>query len=235
VLTGAGISAESGVPTFRGIDGLWENHPVEEVASPQGFAKDPALVWRFYSQRRANVLEVTPNAGHTALARLEAALGERFLLATQNVDGLHARAGSKRLVELHGNLFRTRCSVCALAPFEDKRVYLTTALPECAACASKGRESLLRPDIVWFGEMLAESDVARVTEFIAVAGEHLIFVAVGTSGAVYPAAGFVDLARAAGASTWLVNMDSADNAHRFEHFVQGASGKVLPGLFEVVQ
>src|SRR6185437_1957008 len=124
VLTGAGVSAESGIPTFRDAGGLWEQHRVEDVASPAGFRKDPALVWRFYSQRREGMAGRTPNPGHLAIAALEAGLGDRFLLATQNIDGLHAAAGSKRVVELHGNLFMTRCSLCDRPPFEDRDVYL---------------------------------------------------------------------------------------------------------------
>lgn len=117
VLTGAGVSAESGIPTFRDAGGLWEQHRVEDVASPDGFRKDPALVWRFYAQRRAQMASRQPNAGHRALAAVEARLGDRFLLATQNIDGLHAAAGSGRVAELHGNLFKTRCSVCDRPPF----------------------------------------------------------------------------------------------------------------------
>jgi NAD-dependent deacetylase len=233
-LTGAGISAESGVPTFRGSNGLWENHPVERVASPEGFAADPALVWRFYSQRRGGAKAVAPNPGHQALADLERRLGERFLLATQNVDGLHRRAGSQRLVELHGNLFLTRCGACDRPPFPDETVYPEGTVPECDACRARGKRGLLRPHIVWFGEMLDPEHLGRIDDFVqraARSGGRFVFLAVGTSGAVYPAAGLVDVARRVGAETWLVNADPADNQSRFEHFIQGQSGKVLPGLF----
>ena len=230
VLTGAGVSAESGIRTFRDAGGLWEEHPVEQVASPQGFAADPALVWRFYSARRAKARTCVPNPGHRALAALEERLQDRFLLATQNVDGLHGQAGSRRVVEIHGSLFLTRCSSCARPPFADDREYMD-APPTCDACAARGRRSLLRPHIVWFGEMLHPQDLLRISAFLDEGRRHrLVFLAVGTSGVVYPAAGMVLEARAAGAETWLVNADPADNARHFHHFVQGPSGRVLPEL-----
>jgi NAD-dependent deacetylase len=230
-LTGAGVSAESGIPTFRGSGGLWESHPVEWVASPVGFRTDPALVWRFYSQRRAHALACSPNPGHEALAELERRIGDRFLLATQNVDGLHAKAGTERIVELHGNLFKTRCSTCDRPPFDDTSAYEGEP-PTCDLCAARGVRSLLRPHIVWFGEMLDPSHMDRVLSFMQKAAPgRFIFLAVGTSGMVYPAAGFVNAARRVGAETWLVNADAPDNASQFEHFVQGPSGKILPGLW----
>jgi NAD-dependent deacetylase len=226
VLTGAGVSAESGVPTFRGIDGLWRTHPVERVASPEGFAADPALVWEFYSERRAQAGTVSPNPGHHALAQVEARLGERLLLVTQNVDGLHRRAGSTRLVELHGNLFTTRCSRCARAPFADSTVYPAGTVPSCDACGAR-----LRPHIVWFGEMLEERSLGAIEQFLgSTKPGRLLFLAAGTSGAVYPAAGLVDVARRAGAETWLVNADAADNAQHFDHVLRGKSGELLPVL-----
>jgi NAD-dependent deacetylase len=226
VLTGAGVSAESGIPTFRGIDGLWESHPVEEVASPQGFRRDPALVWRFYSQRRKAALQVKPNPGHDALVAWERRLGDRFLLATQNVDGLHRLAGSERVVELHGQLFTSRCSGCRREPFEDRTAYPEGEVPRCDRCGGA-----LRPHIVWFGEGLDSAHLERIDDFLARGrGGRLVFLAAGTSGAVYPAAGLVNLAREAGAECWLVNADPADNGHAFHHFVQGRSGEVLPGL-----
>ncbi|HKC12716.1 MAG TPA: Sir2 family NAD-dependent protein deacetylase, partial [Vicinamibacteria bacterium] len=148
VLTGAGVSAESGIPTFRAAGGLWESHPVEQVASPEGFAADPALVWRFYSERRRKARACEPNPGHRALVAMEERLGNRFLLATQNVDGLHGRAGSRRMVELHGNLFLSRCAACDRAPFPDEGAH--DSLPRCEVCGT----GLLRPHIVWFGEWL---------------------------------------------------------------------------------
>ena len=230
VMTGAGVSAESGIPTFRDANGLWHNHAVVEVASPAGFAADPALVWRFYSERRAAARTCAPNPGHTALAALEQRLGDRFLLATQNVDGLHRQAGNERIVELHGNLFRTRCSRCDRPPFDDESLYVDT-LPACARCEAEGRFALLRPHIVWFGEVLDRADLRRVHRFMEdAAGGRFVFVAAGTSGLVYPAAGMVDQARAFGAETWLVNADRPANVDRFRHFVQGPSGVLLPQL-----
>ena len=225
VLTGAGVSAESGIPTFRAAGGLWESHPVEAVASPGGFARDPGLVWRFYSERRRKAKACAPNPGHHALVSLEQRLGDRFLLATQNVDGLHVRAGTERLVELHGNLFLSRCSHCARPPFPDEEEHGGPSLPRCAACGA----GLLRPHIVWFGEMLDPEHLERVDRFMR-AARRLVFLAVGTSGAVWPAAGMVGAARAHGASTWLVNAEPADNTALFHHFVQGPSGTVLPAL-----
>ena len=161
VLTGAGVSAESGVPTFRGVGGLWRTHSVERVASPDGFDADPGLVWEFYSERRAKAQGVVPNAGHAALADVEARLGERFLLVTQNVDGLHRKAGSQRLVELHGNLFTSRCSKCPRAPFADEAVYPPGSVPTCDVCGAR-----LRPHIVWFGETLEERNLAAIDSFL---------------------------------------------------------------------
>ncbi len=226
VLTGAGVSAESGVPTFRGMNGLWEGHQVEEVASPEGFAADPELVWRFYSLRRDGASKVQPNPGHHALARLEAALGERFLLVTQNVDGLHARAGSRRMLAIHGELFQSRCEQCA-QPFADAHTYFARPLPTCATC---GRA--IRPHIVWFGEMLDPAHLEQVYRFIDEAGPKLVFLAIGTSGQVYPASGLVDAAHAVGGKTWLIDAAPSEGyAARFDELVIGKSGEVLPPLF----
>jgi NAD-dependent deacetylase len=234
VLTGAGVSAESGVPTFRDAKGLWENHPVEKVATPEGFEEDPRLVWRFYSERRRKAKTVRPNSGHAALAVAEARMSDRFLLVTQNVDGLHRRAGSVRLVEIHGNLFETRCSGCRREPFPDDREYLGEP-PRCEECAGHGRVGLLRPAVVWFGEVLDPMHLHRISVFVEEArAGRLVFLAVGTSGFVYPAAGMVLQARAAGAEAWLVNSEAPDNVRAFHHFVQGPSGAVLPDLFEWV-
>jgi len=232
VLTGAGVSAESGVPTFRDANGLWESHPIEKVATPEGFEEDPRLVWRFYSERRRKARTVHPNPGHVALAAAEARLGDRFLLVTQNVDGLHRRAGGIRLIEIHGSLFETRCARCTRAPFSDDREYLGDP-PACDECRSHGHAALLRPAVVWFGEVLDPMNLHRISTFLQEAhGGRLVFLAVGTSGVVYPAAGLVLQARAVGAEAWLVNAEPPDNARAFHHFVQGPSGRVLPDLFE---
>ena len=233
VLTGAGVSAESGVPTFRDAGGLWESHPIEDVATPEGFRRDPALVWRFYSARRRGAANVQPNPGHAALAAAEERLGDRFLLVTQNVDGLHRRAGSHRLIELHGSLFHTRCFDCDRPSFPDESLHDGPPLPRCDACAARGREALLRPAVVWFGEVLDPEHLARIDSFLQAGRKgRLVFLAVGTSGAVYPAAGLVLAAREKGAETWLVNAEPPDNRQAFEHFVQGPSGRVLPELLE---
>lgn len=232
VLTGAGVSAESGLRTFRDSQGLWEEHRVEDVASPDGFRRDPELVWRFYSLRREQAQSVKPNPGHDALAALEAKLGDRFLLVTQNVDGLHQVARSERVIEIHGSLFRTRCSECDLEPFIDRARYLGGALPTCDACEARGRSKvLLRPDIVWFGEMLDPEHLRRIESFMARAGDDLLFLAAGTSGAVWPAAGLVTAARRYGGRTILVNAEAADNVSAFHRFIQGPSGVVFPQLF----
>jgi NAD-dependent deacetylase len=229
VMTGAGVSAESGIPTFRDANGLWEKHPVEAVASPRGFARDPSLVWRFYSERREKAAKCEPNAGHRAIAAIEKRLGDRFLLVTQNVDGLHVRAGSERLVELHGNLFTSRCSDerCSTAPFVDRGTY-TEALPKCSACGA-----LLRPHIVWFGESLPAEALERFAEFLAAARGRrapLVYLACGTSGLVQPAAGLVHAAKQLGARTVLVNLDRPENVDAFDRVELGKSGEILPRL-----
>jgi NAD-dependent deacetylase len=224
-LTGAGVSAESGLPTFRDANGLWENQPVEEVASPEGFARDPRRVWRFYSQRREAAARCQPNPGHHALASAEQRLLERFLLVTQNVDGLHHRARSERLVELHGNLFTSRCSLCDRPPFPDERLYFDQ-VPRCVRC-----QGPVRPHIVWFGEDLLPGDWARALAFIERGRKHrLVFVAAGTSGTVYPAAGLVQSVREARGETWLVNAEASQNVRAFQHYLRGRSGEILPEL-----
>lgn len=225
VLTGAGISAESGIRTFRDGNGLWEEHRVEDVASPEGFVRDPQLVWRFYGARREQALEVAPNPAHAALAMLESRLGERLFLCTQNVDSLHERAGSKRLVHMHGELFRSRCSDpnCDERPFEDTRFTFRT-LPRCECGA------LERPDIVWFGEIpfhmpIIHRELNRAD----------VFITVGSSGAVYPAAGFVHeinarQARGEACTSIYVGLERPDNHHAFDRLVLGKAGEVLPPL-----
>ena len=225
-LTGAGVSAESGLPTYRGSGGLWRSHGFERLASPEGFRADPALVWRFYSERREAARAAQPNAGHRALAEVERRMGERFLLVTQNVDGLHRRAGSERLIEIHGRLLGTRCFRCSRPETPDETAYPEGTVPRCERCGGP-----LRPAVVWFGEALDPAHLEAVDAFLQRwSGARLVFLAAGTSGAVWPAAGFVDLARSRGAETWLVNAERADNAGRFDHVREGPSGTLLPAL-----
>lgn len=224
VLTGAGISAESGVPTFRDANGLWNSHRFEDLASPEGFAEDPLLVWKFYSQRRRGLDDVKPNAAHQALVDVENKLGDRFFLVTQNVDGLHARAGSQRMVEMHGNIMRTKCNGCRRAPFADRASHDT--LPPCDECGD-----LLRPDVVWFGEAIPPGALQAIEDFLNRRVKRLVFLAVGTSGVVYPAAGLVDVVKRAGGSCWLVNAEPPANASHFDHVKIGPAGTILPTLF----
>jgi NAD-dependent deacetylase len=231
VLTGAGVSAESGIPTFRDAGGLWEGHDVTAVASPQGFARDPLLVWRFYSARRADLTAVSPNAAHRALVEVEARLGDRFLLATQNIDGLHTAAGSTRVVEMHGNLMRSRCTRCDRAPFADTTAYRANVAPICGQCRHRGHDSALRPDVVWFGEHLPPGVMDRIETFIATAGRRLVFIAAGTSGLVYPAAGLAEATRRVGGTTVCVNLEAPANASTFDHVSLGPATAALPALF----
>ena len=223
VLTGAGISAESGIRTFRDANGLWEQYRFEEVASPEGWAADPAVVWRFYAQRRAQAGTCQPNAAHRALADLERTLGERLFLCTQNVDDLHEKAGHVRLVHMHGELMKSRCESCAKPPFEDP-----VAHPDVPRCGCGAR---VRPHIVWFGEVPFELDlIARELEGCDV------FVTVGSSGAVYPAAGFVSAVRARSRRgqairTIYVGPEEPDNAAMFDECRLGRAGEVVPTLF----
>ncbi len=223
VLTGAGISAESGVPTFRGADGLWEGHSIEDVATPQGFRRNPALVQRFYDERRAALEHVAPNPAHHALARLEAALGKSFLLITQNVDDLHERAGNRRLIHMHGELKRALCTACGAAPAWQGRLGVPHSCPACAA------PDRLRPDIVWFGEMPYEMDHIYLT-----LARTTLFVSIGTSGAVYPAAGFVDAARASGARTLELNLDESAGSRNFDESRRGAASELVPAFVDEV-
>ena len=224
VLTGAGISAESGLPTFRASDGLWAGHRVEDVCTPEALEMNPALVWQFYSERREQGAKVKPNPAHIALADLEARIGDRFFLCTQNVDDLHERAGSMRLVHMHGELAKSRCEAeCGQAPVEDHTVYKN--LDEVARCVCGAR---LRPHIVFFGEIPLEMD--RIQREITRAS---LMVVVGTSGSVYPAASFVHWARQGGARTVYIGPEAPLNAHAFTNVVEGKAGEVMPGLFAV--
>lgn len=217
VLTGAGISAESGVPTFRGPYGLWEGHRVEDVATPEAFARNPALVQSFYDARRAALLNVAPNAAHLALARLDGEWEGSFLLVTQNVDDLHDRAGAMRCLHMHGELRSALCAACG------SRSPCDGALASSPPCPDCGADGTLRPDVVWFGEM--PYHMPEIEEALAAAD---LFVAIGTSGQVYPAAGFVDAAAAAGALTLEINL--APTSGRFARHRSGPATRLVPEL-----
>jgi NAD-dependent deacetylase len=223
VLTGAGISAESGLATFRGSDGLWNGHRVEDVATPEAWNADPELVWRFYSMRRRDALAALPNAAHLALAEIEGKLGDRFYLCTQNVDELHEHAGSRRVHHMHGSLFQSRCVRCN-RPFADSARYEARAdLPICSQCGAA-----IRPHIVWFGEIPLDmegiySELERAT--------HLLVV--GTSGSVYPAAGLVRIANQMGIYSTYVGPEKPLNAGAFDDIVLGTATKTLPSLLQM--
>lgn len=222
ILTGAGVSAESGVATFRGAGGLWEGHRIEDVASPEGFARDPALVQKFYNLRRAALRSVEPNAAHRAIARLQREYQHgRVTLVTQNVDDLHERGGSPAVIHMHGELLKIRCTRCHAV-----HRWAEDVTPElvCASCQTTGR---LRPDIVWFGEMPYHMDDI----YDALAAAH-VFVAIGTSGKVYPAAGFVMEAARFGARTIECNLEPSDVSAAFDEHRTGAAGAVVPALVD---
>ena len=217
VLTGAGVSAESGLATFRGPDGLWEGHRVEDVCTPDAYRRDPARVHAFYDARRAKLGTVEPNAAHHALARLDAQWPGSLLLITQNVDDLHERAGSRRLVHMHGELAKGWCLAC------NERSDWTGDMGEAANCPKCGSSGQVRPDIVWFGEMPYDMD--RIDEALRNAD---LFVSIGTSGAVYPAAGFVQTAHYSGAQTLELNLDPSLGSSFFEESRIGPAGKLVP-------
>jgi NAD-dependent deacetylase len=199
ILTGAGISAESGISTFRDANGLWENHRIEDVASPHAFRRDPETVHRFYNLRRAQLKTVQPNPAHVALAALERGwAGGDFLLVTQNVDDLHERAGSKTLLHMHGEIRRVRCEACGAGGYHEDDLGIES---KCAGC---GRNGKMRPDIVWFGEM--PYHMTRIEAALAAAD---VFVAIGTSGVVYPAAGFAEIARHNGRGCQTIEINPA--------------------------
>jgi len=222
VLTGAGISAESGVPTFRDAQSaFWSKFTPEELATPKGFARNPSLVWDWYAERRAMVERVEPNPGHHALARMEREFGE-FLLATQNVDSLHQRAGSRKVVELHGNLSRVKCA----AEGTVKDEWGEGSPPRCEDCGA-----YLRPDVVWFGESLPEAALRQAAE-AAEACE--VFFSIGTSSVVWPAAGLGQSAAARGAMVVEINPQPTPLTPQADHALQGPAGEVLPRLVKAV-
>jgi NAD-dependent deacetylase len=230
ILTGAGVSAESGIPTFRDSDGLWSGYHIEEVATPEAWEANPELVWQFYSRRRRDALICEPNPAHHALAELESQIGERFFLCTQNVDDLHERAGSCNLVHMHGELFSSRCeSHCGEPVFADKNFYESAERIPICTCGAK-----IRPHIVWFGEYPLGMD--RIMREIDGCD---VMVVIGTSGSVHPAASFVHWAgqrNQPGSSTirtYYIGPEPPLNASAFTEVILGKAGEVLPGLFFV--
>lgn len=223
ILTGAGVSAESGVATFRGPDGLWEGHRVEDVATPEAFVRDPALVHAFYDARRVKLGTVEPNAAHKALARLDAEWRGDLLLVTQNVDDLHERAGSKRLLHMHGELKKGWCLRC------NERFGWDGPMGERAQCPSCGAVGHVRPDIVWFGEMPYEME--RIDAALQACD---LFVSIGTSGAVYPAARFVQTARFCGARTLEMNLEPSQGSFFFNESRIGKAGDLVPAWMDEV-
>ncbi len=220
VLTGAGISAESGLGTFRDKDGLWTKYDLNEVATPEGFARNPVLVHDFYNARRRNLLDAAPNAAHAALAELERRFDGDFLLVTQNVDDLHERAGSAKLMHMHGELFKIRCEDCGNVLDWRQDLDLSTT---CPACATTGR---LRPHVVWFGEMPLHMEA--IYDALALCD---LFVSIGTSGQVYPAAGFVaDVRRRGLAHTVELNLDPSDGFSLFAEKIYGPATQVVPAF-----
>lgn len=216
ILTGAGISAESGIDTFRGAGGLWENHRVEDVATPEAFARDPDLVLRFYDMRRAAIQTCQPNAAHHALALLDREFSGNLLIVTQNVDDLHERAGARRVLHMHGEHLNAWCTTC------DTRSRWTESLlhrPPCPACGAPA----LRPDVVWFGEM-----PYRMDEIYAALRSADLFVSIGTSGAVYPAAGFVRNARDLGLQTLELNLEPSQGSGWFHETRLGPATEIVP-------
>ncbi|MFN5128673.1 MAG: NAD-dependent deacylase [Sphingomonadaceae bacterium] len=217
ILTGAGVSAESGIDTFRSAGGLWEQHKVEDVATPEAFARDPDLVLRFYDMRRERIQQVEPNAAHYALARLDAAWSGNLLLVTQNVDDLHERAGAQRLLHMHGEHLNAWCNAC-----DERHRWRGTLIdrPACPACGISGQ---LRPDIVWFGEM-----PYRMDEIYHALNQADLFVSIGTSGAVYPAAGLVREARQKGIKTLELNLEPSHGTSWFEESRHGPATLMVP-------
>lgn len=216
ILTGAGISAESGIGTFRDAGGLWEQHRVEDVATPEAFARDPDLVLRFYDMRREHIQKAQPNAAHLALARLDAEWPGKLLIVTQNVDDLHERAGATRLIHMHGEHLSAWCGACG-ARTEWRETLIDR--PPCPSCD----ESALRPDIVWFGEM-----PYRMDEIDNALRDCDLFVSIGTSGAVYPAAGYVQTARRFGARALELNLEESQGSEMFHESRLGPAGLLVP-------
>lgn len=224
-MTGAGISAESGLKTFRDSNGLWENHRLEDVSTPEAFSRNPDLVYRFYNARRRQLIsdDVKPNEAHIALAKLEAATGVDVVIVTQNVDNLHEQGGSKNLLHMHGELLSARCTVSGESFFIDSDFDQTTF---CQCCE---RPNPIRPNIVWFGEVPFHMDA--IQQYLR---QCDLFVSIGTSGSVYPAAGFVQEATFAGATTVELNLEPSDGSRYFDQGIYGKAGDVVPKFVEEI-
>jgi NAD-dependent deacetylase len=223
VLTGAGISADSGVPTFRGTDGLWRTYRAEDLATPEAFERDPRLVWEWYNWRRELIATKRPNAAHLAIVELER-LAPAFWLITQNVDGLHRDAGSRNLTEIHGNIWTVRCTRCNAV--DGNRDVPITILPSCPRCGA-----LLRPHIIWFGESLLAADLEQCAKVLRRCDLLLV---IGTSGVVYPAAGFAAVAKEAGAFVVEINLDSTPQSSSVDVSLQGRAKDLVPLLLDPI-
>ncbi len=223
ILTGAGLSAESGLGTFRGKGGLWDDYDIEDVATPEGFARNPTKVHDFYNMRRRWLADVRPNAAHFALAKLEREHGGEVLTVTQNIDPLHEAAGSETLIHMHGELARALCAACGASHFWTEDLSLAT---DCLACSKSG---YMRPDVVWFGEMPHQME-----RIYAALARCDLFVSIGTSGTVYPAAGFVAEAQRAGAHTVELNLDPSEGASLFAETHYGAATEIVPAYVETL-
>ncbi len=221
ILTGSGISAESGISTFRDKGGIWAQYDVRDVATPEGFARNPAMVLEFYNMRRRLHQTVAPNAAHAALAKLEAAHPSEVLLVTQNVDALHERAGSRNLIHMHGEVFKAWCTSCDV---RSDWVDDLSAESQCPACSGTGR---MRPDVVWFGETPYQLD-----PIIAALRAATLFISIGTSGTVYPASQFVDLAGRSGARTVELNLEPTSGAAKFSHTRHGPATEIVPAFVD---
>ena len=221
ILTGAGLSAESGVSTFRDKNGIWSKYDLREVATPEGFRANPHRVHDFYNQRRRAHASVTPNAAHVALAKLEREHTGAVTIVTQNIDALHEAAGSHDLIHMHGELFKALCSRCGARNACTDDLSVTTACPNCAETGG------MRPDVVWFGEM--PYHLERIADALMAAD---LFVSIGTSGNVYPAAGFVAEARGAGAHTVELNLEPSEGAHLFHEAIHGPATRIVPAFVE---
>lgn len=222
VLTGAGISAESGIPTFRGENGLWKNYRAEDLATPSAFMRNPQLVWEWYCWRRRIIKKAGPNAGHIALKEMEEILRERFFLITQNVDGLHRKAGNENVIEFHGNIWVTVCSQCGKTRWDETENY--SEVPRCEACG--GFE---RPGVVWFGEPIPERVLQASFEK---ARNCDVFMVIGTSGIVQPAASLASIAKSAGAFIVEINIERTPLSPLVDLNLKGRAGEILPAIVE---